>query len=101
MAITWGARPNTNQESYQSLGAIATGVTHTFTRYRTAADGASLHPLQRQGIVSADSHMQNTRHAVWMKGELGDGPPAAYVNLAMPPVLPFGPGSSRDPGVMI
>lgn len=98
--INWGAKPNTNAEQWQSLGSVATGNVHTFSRYRTAADGASLHPLQRTGQVSAQSHaMMGGRMTAATPPGLGSAAraPAGYHNMMLPPIVPVGVGSSRDP----
>ena len=87
--ITWGARGNPNQQQWQSLGAIATGNAHTFTRYRTGSDGASLHPLQRSGQVSAGSHTFRVRQNAIGPVGLGNGPPVPYVDMTLPPVVPL------------
>ncbi len=100
--ITWGQKPNTNPQSLQSLGAIATGNTHVFTRYRSLADGAALHSLQRTGDVSSASHQGMVRMATFSRGGIGDGPPAAYHNAALPPVVKVGTvGTSLDPAMRV
>lgn len=99
--ITWGARGNPSQQSWQSLGAIATGQVHTFTRYRTASNGASLHPLQRTGQVGSDSHDFQVNHAHWGGRGLGDPLyPAATFVMTLPPVVPLY-GNPRDPAFRV
>lgn len=100
--ITWGARGNTNKQQWQSLGAIATGDVHTFTRYRTAIDGASLHPLQRQGLVSADAHAYNIRPGTPARYSLGGSElaPAAHTPMILPPPVPVWSGQ-LNPNVRI
>ena len=100
--ITWGATGNSNKQSYFSLGAIASGVTHMFTRFRTAADGASLHPLQRQGAVFADYHVAlgHGRHVAMGPSSIGDSVPAAMHIVTYPPVITI-PGSGRDPAMRV
>jgi hypothetical protein len=100
--IIWGQRANQNAESWQSLGAVATGVTHDFTRYRSLADGAALHPLQRTGQVAASSHDLMPRMTTFGGYSLGDGPRAAAHAMALPPVNTIGgPGTSLDPAMRV
>ena len=93
MTITWGAnRPNANPQQQTSLGAVATGNVHTFTRFRmTGGSGASLHPLQRTGAVSADSHAMGVRMTASGPPGLGSGAsvPVPYVVDVFPPVVPM------------
>lgn len=100
--ITYGQKPNPSRQSYFSLGSVATGNAHVFTRYRTAADGASLHPLQRQGQVPADYHAAHSAGRMTALGPsgIGDGPPAAMYNTHFPPVITI-PGTGRDPAMRI
>ena len=88
--MTWGVKPNTNVQQVQSLGAVATGVTHTFTRFRTGGNGSSLHPLQRTGQVgSASSGLMGARLSAPGGDGFGGAPPAAWTNMALPPVVPI------------
>jgi hypothetical protein len=100
--ITYGQKPNPSRQSYFSLGSVATGNAHVFTRYRTAADGASLHPLQRQGQVSAAYHLAHGAGRMTALGPsgIGDGPPAAAHVVTFPPVITI-PGTARDPNMRI
>jgi hypothetical protein len=100
--IDYGARPNFNQQQWQSLGAIATGNVHTFSRYRTGADGSSLAPAQRQGRVPAASHSFRIRMTAAGPGGLGDShkAPAAAVNMTLPPLVPIY-GGSNDPAYRV
>jgi hypothetical protein len=76
------------------------GNMHTFTRF-LGASRVSLHPLQRAGLVSADSHaMAPNMSASLHRYSLGDGPPAGHANLQMPPVVPIA-GSPRDPSYQV
>jgi hypothetical protein len=90
--ITWGQKVNTNKQQVQSLGAVATGDVHTFTRFRTAPDGASLHPMQRSGHVSSASHGMGVKHSAFSgSGGLGGSVyPASHVDMQLPPVAPVG-----------
>lgn len=98
--ITYGARGNPDPQSLQSLGAHASGNVHTFTRFRTGADGASLHPLQRSGAVSASSHSLGYRMTAMGPAGLGDAPHAATFNRTLPPVMNLY-GSPSDPAMRI
>ena len=104
MSITWGAnRPNANGQQQNSLGAIATGNVHTFTRFRmTGGSGASLHPLQRTGQVSANSHAQGVRMSASGPPGLGDAAHAQvpYGNMKLPPVVPIA-GGPFDPSFRV
>lgn len=98
--ITYGqyAQPG---RRWLSLGAIATGNAHTFTRFRTGANGASLHPLQRTGQVSADSHSMLPRMSATAQPGLGDSVyPAAYFDMRLPPVVSVY-GGPNDPAMQI
>jgi hypothetical protein len=103
MAIDWGAKPNTNKESWQSLGAIATGVTHAFVRYRTGANGASLHPLQRLGVVPADSHAMLPQMDAGGSRHIGDSvnAPAASAYHVYTPVIGLQGSPQFDPKVRL
>ena len=100
--ITWGQKANTNAQQWQSLGSIATGVPHVFTRFRTGSDGASLHPLQRQGVVGAESHNMNVRQTAADNPGIGDArrSPVPYTNGARPPLVPIASGQI-NPAVRI
>jgi len=96
--IIYGQKTNPDVQSWQSLGAHASGVVHDFaTRYRTAADGAALHPLQRMGLVKADSHFYNLPPAAAGRGGLGsaDYAPAAAFNMTLPPLVPIASGQTN------
>lgn len=94
--IIWGQKVNTNKQQVQSLGAIATGNVHMQVRFRTGADGASLHPLQRSGQVSAASHSMGVRHSAVGPAGLGSAEhaPAAQTIDTFPPVLQFPSGAT-------
>lgn len=96
--ITWGQKANTNKQQVDSLGAHASGITHTFARFRTGSDGASLHPLQRTGQVSAASHQMGVKQSAAGMDGLGSAQtaPAAWVNMTLPPLIPIY-GNPRDP----
>lgn len=100
--ITYGQKRNPSRQSYLSLGSIATGNAHIFTRYRTAADGASLHPLQRQGQVTADYHAAHGAGRMTALGpsSMGDGPHVPMHYTGYPPVITI-PGTGRDPNMRI
>jgi hypothetical protein len=99
--ITWGQRANPNTEQTASLGSHASGNVHSFTRYRTAANGASLHPLQRQGVVAQNSHTMTPRMTAASHPGLGESAyPAAAFNMQLPPLVPIS-GSPRDPGFQV
>lgn len=96
--IDYGQRVNPNRQQVQSLGAIATGDVHTFTRYRTGGDGSSLHPAQREGRVSSAASMMQVRQTAAGPPGLGSSEraPAAQTSDPFPPVLQY-VGSPRDP----
>jgi hypothetical protein len=100
--ITFGVKPNYNTQQVQSLGSVATGDTHTFARFRTGANGASLHPLQRTGEVSASSHGYSPRMTAGGPPGLHDNPGNAVPAVigGFPPLLQYH-GSARDPLVQI
>ena len=99
--ITWGQSRNPNTQSWQSLGAHAGGDTHTFTQFRMIGNGASLHPLQRTGEVSADSHGMWPRMSARGPSTIGDSKyPAAVVNMTLPPIVST-VGGPRDPNMMV
>lgn len=67
-----------------------------------SATGVSLHPLQRAGAVGSSSHDQIPRMRAGGPGGIGAGTyPAGDHNLSLPPATPIGPGSSRDPKMMV
>jgi hypothetical protein len=100
--ITWGQRTNQNIQQVQSLGAIATGDVHMFSRYRTGADGASLHPLQRSGEVPSDSHAMIPRQTAYGPAGMGASrtAPASAHDMTLPPVVPI-VGGPNDPHMMV
>ncbi len=63
---------------------------------------AALHSLQRTGDVSSASHLGMVRMATFSRGGIGDGPPAAYHNAALPPVVSVGTvGTSLYPAMRV
>jgi hypothetical protein len=102
--ITWGAnRPNANRQQQTSIGAIATGDRHVHIPFRLqSGDGASLHPLQRAGQVSAASNRAGVRMRAAGPPGLGDASSAMvpYVNQQWPPVVPIA-GGVRDPAMQV
>jgi hypothetical protein len=83
--------------------SVASGVggpVHSFARYR-GIGGVVLHPLQRAGMVSADSHA--VVGAQGAHGPNGLGDPfyaAAAFDMRLPPVVPIA-GGPRDPRFMV
>jgi len=75
-------------------------VHHTF---RDGASGVSLHPLQRDGVVSADGNRawgSNRRTFGPRSASIFDAPPAAEVYDIFPQTVPL-IGSPRDPRFMV
>ena len=78
-----------------SVNASVGGDRHAFAYYK-GPGGVSLHPLQRAGVVGADSHsILPAQGAPQRPGLGGGGYPAAKVNMQLPPVLTYA-GSPRD-----
>lgn len=89
-----------NTETTFSYGAAASGDMHVFTR-RLGPSGVSLHPLQRSGAVSAESHDYISRQGAAHHATLGESVyPAGHMDLTLPPVVPLH-GSPRDPAFHI
>ena len=92
-----GPSPN-SRHSYQSFGAAASGNQHRFTLYNPTGSNVSQHPLQRQGVVTANA--PTGHQAAGSPDSYGNGPPVPSVAVGWPPVLnPV--GSARDPAMMI
>lgn len=95
--------PYTSPGQFDSanVNVFAYANRHVQVRY-LGPSGVSLHPLQRAGVVPANSHnhAQNVRRPAAGWPGPGDGPPAGLVQTRFPPVVQIA-GSPRDPRMMI
>ena len=84
-----------------NVNVFALGNRHVQVRY-LGPSGVSLHPLQRAGLVSADSHNygQHGRQGAAGVQHMSDGPPAGLSHTTFPPLVQIA-GSPRDPRVML
>jgi hypothetical protein len=93
--------PNAYGFDSANLNVFAHGDRHVQHRY-LGPSGVSLHPLQRAGVVPADSHNHPAAARRGAQGldHIGDGPPAGAAHVTFPPHVQIA-GSPRDPRVMI
>lgn len=76
------------------------GDRHVTTSRWANGGGVAEHPLQRQGLVGAQSTLMLARESAQTWAGIGDGPPAGVAHNILPPILRFA-GSPRDPAYQV